>query len=134
VWEKFRDLLGNLLTPIQLLNFNDEWRCHYSTGGMLSVFSLYRYLSGSIIPSISSNSDFLRDLRYSWKSFAPSKIIVFSWQLFRQRLPTMENLTKCGIFDNGPSTKCVWCVQRFRKLRVTFSVGANLPRQYGIRF
>jgi hypothetical protein len=40
VWEEERgDKLTNLLTPIQLSNSIDEWKCHYSTGGIFSVSS-----------------------------------------------------------------------------------------------
>jgi hypothetical protein len=79
VWEEERrDMLVNLLTPIQLANSNDEWKCHYSPECMFSVSSLYRYLSGIIIPPISLEPDLVSDLGLVWESLAPSKVIVFS--------------------------------------------------------
>ncbi|MCH90264.1 ribonuclease H protein, partial [Trifolium medium] len=110
VWEEeLRDMLVNLLTPIQLSNANDEWRWHYSTGGMFSFSVLYQYLSGLILPPIYLNPDFVRDLSYLWKRLAPSKVIVFSWQLLLRQLPTTKNLAKRGIVDNGSDSNFVLC-------------------------
>ncbi|GAU29855.1 hypothetical protein TSUD_379450 [Trifolium subterraneum] len=110
VWEEeLADMLDTILTPIQLSHSNDEWRCHHATGGRFSVSSLYCFLSGSILPPISLNPDFVRDLGFLWKSWAPSKVVVFSWQLLRRRLPTRENLGKRGICDNGTDSNCVLC-------------------------
>jgi hypothetical protein len=72
VWEEERrDMLTNILTPIQLSTSNDEWKCHHVTGGMFSVRSMYCFLAGSIIPPISLDPDFVKDLGFLWKSFAP---------------------------------------------------------------
>jgi hypothetical protein len=110
VWEEERrDMLVNILTPIQLSNSIDAWKCHYSTGGTFSVSSLYCYLSGIIIPPISLEPDIIRDLGFVWKSLAPSKVIVFSWQLLRRRLPTMVNLAKCGVVGEGSNPLYVLC-------------------------
>jgi hypothetical protein len=110
VWEEERrNMLLNLLTPIHLSNNSDEWKCQFSTGGMFSVSSLYRYLSGIIIPPISLDPGLVRELSYLWKSLAPSKVIVFSWQLLLGRLPTKENLAKRGVVGNGSDSFCVLC-------------------------
>ncbi|GAU27882.1 hypothetical protein TSUD_159760 [Trifolium subterraneum] len=38
VWEEeLRDLLENVLTPIELSNVEDVWKCHHSIGGLFSV-------------------------------------------------------------------------------------------------
>ncbi|PNX96622.1 hypothetical protein L195_g019832, partial [Trifolium pratense] len=110
VWEEeLRDLLVDVLTPIQLSNSLDEWRCHYSNGGIFTVSSLYRHLSDSIIPPFSFDQELVRDLGYLWKSLAPSKVIVFSWQLLLRRLPTRVNLAKRGIVGNDVDSFCVLC-------------------------
>jgi hypothetical protein len=110
VWEEERrDMLVNILTPIQLTNSNDEWKCTYSTGGMFSVCSLYRYLSGIIIPPISLEPDIVSDLGWVWKSWAPSKVIVFSWQLLFRRLPTKVNLAIRGVVGDETESFCSLC-------------------------
>jgi hypothetical protein len=102
-------MLVNILTPIQLSSSLDEWKCQYSTGGMFSVRSLYCYLAGIIIPPIFLEPDLVKDLRFLWKSIAPSKVIVFSWQLLRRRLPTMANLAIRGVVWDGSNSHCVLC-------------------------
>jgi hypothetical protein len=44
-----------------------------------------------------------------WESPAPSKIVVFSWQLFHNRLPTKDNLFRHGVLDHKVGGNCVWC-------------------------
>jgi hypothetical protein len=108
-------MLLNLLFPIQLDTSNDEWKCHHISEGMFSVRSIYRYLAGSIIPPISLEPDLVRDLGFLWKSFAPSKITVFSWQLLLQRLPTKVNLAKRGVVDGEVDLLCALCPMELEK-------------------
>jgi hypothetical protein len=76
---------------------------------MFSVCSLYRYLSGIIIPPISLEPDIVSDLGWVWKSWAPSKVIVFSWQLLFRRLPTKVNLAIRGVVGDGTESFCSLC-------------------------
>ncbi|CAJ2632776.1 unnamed protein product [Trifolium pratense] len=110
VWEEeLHQSLMELLTPIQLANVEDEWRCHYTNGGTFSVSLLYKYLSGKIITPISLDPELVRDLGFLWESLAPSKVIVFSWQLLRRRLPIRVNLAKRGIVEYDSTSFCVLC-------------------------
>jgi hypothetical protein len=110
VWEEERrDMLVNVLTPIQLSSSKDEWKSHHVFGGIFSVRSIYCYLTGIIIPPISLEPDLVRNLSCLWKSFAPSKIIVFSWQLLLHRLPTLVNLARRGVGGGGVDAHCVLC-------------------------
>ncbi|MCH84746.1 hypothetical protein A2U01_0005581 [Trifolium medium] len=43
-----------------------------------------------------------------WKSAAPSKVIVFSWQLMHDRIPTKQNLALRGA-HTGNDTLCSFC-------------------------
>jgi hypothetical protein len=45
-----------------------------------------------------------------WESPAPSKIVVFSWQLFHNRLPTKDNIYRRGVLELEVGVNCVWCV------------------------
>ncbi|PNY12727.1 ribonuclease H [Trifolium pratense] len=110
VWEEeLQNALLEVLTPIQLSNVEDEWRCHYVNGGMFSVSLLYKYLSGRIIPPIARDPKLVRDLGFLWESLAPSKVIVFSWQLLLCRLPIRVNLAKREIVDHDSNSFCVLC-------------------------
>jgi hypothetical protein len=44
-----------------------------------------------------------------WCSPAPSKLIVFSWQLLHDRVPTKDNLILRVILPHGNDGLCVWC-------------------------
>jgi hypothetical protein len=51
---------------------------------------------------------FLRIEMLVWGSWAPTKVIVFSWQAFLGRLPTRENLLRRGVACDG-AAGCVLC-------------------------
>ncbi|GAU38174.1 hypothetical protein TSUD_264000 [Trifolium subterraneum] len=107
--EELCDMLLNILLPIQLSHTKDEWRCQHSNGGLFSVRALYCYLAGIIVPPIVLDLELVTDLGFVWKSFAPSKVIVFSWQLLLRRLPTKKNLFKRGILSDDSKKICVLC-------------------------
>jgi hypothetical protein len=41
--------------------------------------------------------------------YAPSKVIVFSWQMILYRLPTRRNLCRRGILEVESEPMCPWC-------------------------
>jgi hypothetical protein len=64
-------------------------------------------LLGSMLSTDSTFSQQeLRVLNNIWKSPAPSKVIAFSWQLLRNRLPTRVNLEHSGIQGLGDCFHC----------------------------
>ncbi|GAU31138.1 hypothetical protein TSUD_212450 [Trifolium subterraneum] len=44
-----------------------------------------------------------------WDSWATSKVIVFSWQLLQDRVPTKQNLQRRGVMVGAINTLCVFC-------------------------
>lgn len=46
-----------------------------------------------------------------WKSPAPSKVVVFSWQSLLDRIPTKDNLPKRRILPTESRVRCVFCDQ-----------------------
>jgi hypothetical protein len=44
-----------------------------------------------------------------WKSWAPSKVIVFSWQLLLDRIPTQSNLVRRGVPLPVGRVGCAFC-------------------------
>jgi len=41
-----------------------------------------------------------------WNNDVPLKVVLFAWRLFRDRLPTKDNLLRCGVIPND-SRLCV---------------------------
>lgn len=46
-----------------------------------------------------------------WESPTPSKVVVFSWQLLIDRIPTKVNLARRRILSTEVSDMCVFCDQ-----------------------
>jgi hypothetical protein len=44
-----------------------------------------------------------------WESPVQSKVIVFSWQLLHNSVPTKDNLLSRGILNGDVNGTCVWC-------------------------
>jgi len=45
----------------------------------------------------------------NWKSPAPSKVVVFTWKLLHDRIPTKRNLAIRNSLPSDSSLECVWC-------------------------
>jgi hypothetical protein len=109
-WEE--DLVNQLLVLLQHVKLSvdqDLWRWNPDTDGCFSVKSTYsllcKELNGDAELMVTSNTVF----EQLWKSPAPSKIIVFSWQVLHNRIPTRDNLMRRGIIQGDNSTDCVLC-------------------------
>ena len=55
-----------------------------------------------------------------WKSPAPSKVIVFSWKLLLNRVPTSDNLSIRNVLPVEAPTSCVWCDREVETARHLF--------------
>ncbi|GAU20222.1 hypothetical protein TSUD_352860 [Trifolium subterraneum] len=44
-----------------------------------------------------------------WKIWALSKVVVFSWQLLQDSLPTRHNLWQRGVITDVDASRCVFC-------------------------
>jgi hypothetical protein len=66
--------------------------------------SAYLLLTFGVVPNV---LDFL--LARVWKSWAPSKVIVFSWQLLQNRVPTRQNLFKRRVIRDPDHALCAFC-------------------------
>ncbi|GAU14645.1 hypothetical protein TSUD_97090 [Trifolium subterraneum] len=74
-------------------------------GGGVGSESLDRHLCGSD----HKGTGFVVLCKWSMGRWAPSKVIVFSWQALLGRLPTRANLAYRGILPNGVGSWCPWC-------------------------
>jgi len=98
VWEQ--DLVVELLVILHgrsLLEGAVSWSYKLSSHGVYWVRFTYDSLKFSHL------------LTQAWKSWAPSKSKVFSWQLLLGRIPTKANLLMCGVIIDPASYACVLC-------------------------
>ena len=78
----------------------DIWLWSLEPSHAFSVQSVYKNLTSQ--PPI----DLPVDASSLWHKDVPLKVVLFAWRLFRDRLPTKDNLHRCGVIDHT-STLCV---------------------------
>ncbi|GKV07275.1 hypothetical protein SLEP1_g19071 [Rubroshorea leprosula] len=81
----------------------DVWKWVHSSEGCYSVKAAYEFLT--------PNSCFVEEkwAKVIWNRYVPSKVSVFGWRLFLNRLATKENLCKRGIVLSGGDKGCGLC-------------------------
>ncbi|GAU23386.1 hypothetical protein TSUD_334340 [Trifolium subterraneum] len=107
-----QDLLSDLIESLRQVNLSsteDQWCWRHEIGGSFSVKSAYLVLEDKArlqrpLPGI----DFL-NLARVWDSWATSKVIVFSWQLLQDRIPTRQNLRRRQVLVGATDSSCVVC-------------------------
>jgi hypothetical protein len=108
-WEsESANLLLGLLVDVRLSDTHDVWVWNLNSKEGFSVKSAHDLLvemSDSPNLSVWESKIFLT----IWESPAPSKVIVFSWQLLYDRLSTKDNLFSRGVLHQALDTNCVWC-------------------------
>jgi hypothetical protein len=75
-------------------------------GGRFTVKSCYSKLERILVleeGSVSVN----RVLGVIWKSLAPLKVVVFSWRVFLDCIPTRDNLRRRNIFSGWITCTCL---------------------------
>ncbi|KAK2412461.1 hypothetical protein QL285_047651 [Trifolium repens] len=142
VWEE--DLFSKLLEKLALTSISrkeDSWT--FIGGGIFTVNLIYHYLYDRFSPLSSLVLVPAGSLAKVWRSSAPSKVIVFSWQALIGRLPTRSNLCRrgvvlvrgsscvfCGLFDeveNHLFASCPWAWIVWLKVFKWFGVVPVLP-------
>jgi hypothetical protein len=102
------DHLEALLINVTLSHDLDVWKWSINPEEGFTVKSAYdllvEYGEG---PTLSLYE--LKLFAKIWESPAPSKIVVFSWQLFHNRLPTKDNLSSRGVLEIEAGIHCCWC-------------------------
>jgi hypothetical protein len=83
------------------------WGLNVTDG--FSVKSLYLYLEHLVLPQHMLSLLQAFSFRTIWKSAVPSKVGAFAWQLFLDRIPTKQNLSRRVILRHDEAT-CVSCV------------------------
>ncbi|MCI07352.1 putative ribonuclease H protein, partial [Trifolium medium] len=107
-WEEELDRnLWNLIDVVVITKEPDSWS--YANGGMYTVSANYLYLYKKFRPSSTLGLESIAVVAQVWGSWAPSKVIVFSWQALLGRLPTRANLAYRRILPSGVCAWCPWC-------------------------
>lgn len=88
----------------------DEWRWIIGNSKSYSVTSACDFLVSQVMPV--ELSPRLSDLLHNfWRSNVPNKVLAFSWQLLRDRLPTRFNLFKRNDIAEVNLGTCALCGQ-----------------------
>jgi len=101
-WEE--EKVGELCLLLQFVNLQvnkeDTWIWNLEKLNTFSVRSAYNFQTSQ------HSVDTPVDVKKLWLKDVPLKVVVFAWRLFRNRLPTKDNLVRRGVLYNG-SCLCV---------------------------
>ena len=101
--------LHEILNHSTISGADDSWFWKHDPTGQYSVKSVFLALSRSITDDVIFSVEEERLLPKVWKTLAPSKVAVFSWQLLQDRLPTRRNLLQRGVIGDASASMCVLC-------------------------
>ncbi|GAU10160.1 hypothetical protein TSUD_418630, partial [Trifolium subterraneum] len=91
------------------LRTTDSWCWKHDPSGCYSVQSAFLALSRSTTNEVIFSVEEHRLLPKAWKTWSPSKVAVFSWQLLQHRLPTRQYLWHRGVIGDASASMCVLC-------------------------
>jgi len=101
-WEE--ELIGELILLLHnvtlQVNKDDKWLWTLETSKTFSVHSVYKFLTAQL-PTAT-----LVPVSSLWHKDVPLKVVLFAWRLFRDRLPTKDNLFRRGVLDQN-SLECL---------------------------
>ena len=93
-------LLANVTLQV---NREDKWLWTLENSHSFTVRNLYNFLT--IQPQVAS----LVDFSSIWHKDVPLKVVIFAWRLFRDRLPTKDNLLRRGVIPHDSRTYVAGC-------------------------
>jgi len=93
-----------LLASVTLqVNREDKWLSTLKNSNTFTVRSLYDFLT------IQLQVELPVDVSSIWHRDVPLKVVVFAWRLFRDRLPTKDNLLRRGVINHDSRTCVAGC-------------------------
>jgi len=101
-WEE--ELVGELILLLHnvtlQVNKDDRWLWTLETSKVFSVRGVYNFLTTQLplVTSVPVSS--------LWHKDVPLKVGLLTWRLFRDRLPTKDNLFRRGVLDQN-SLDCI---------------------------
>jgi len=91
------DLVGDLRLLLQNVTLQayrvDRWIWRLKSPSIYTVCSAYNYLNAQV------PIDHVVHVSSLWHKDLPLKMVLFAWRLFRDRLPTMDNLSRRHVID-----------------------------------
>lgn len=87
----------------------DHWKWRLEEDGAFSVKSMYSKLETMMVTVANSQGVERRVFLQIWMSKVPSKVVVFSWKLLHDRIPTKTNLAIRNALPADSSQVCVLC-------------------------
>jgi hypothetical protein len=110
VWElNLLESLHEIMNLSTISVVDDSWSWKPDPTGQYSVKSTFLALSRSTSNEVVFSVEEERLLPKVWKTWAPSKVAAFSWQLLQDRFPTRQNLWHRGIIGDINASMCVLC-------------------------
>ncbi|GLT45512.1 hypothetical protein SLA2020_193400 [Shorea laevis] len=107
--------LRELISGVKLLRDDvDSWRWVHSSDGAYSAKQAYDFLSPKFC---------ILDEKWSkviWSKYVPSKLSIFGWRFFLNRLATKDNLCRRGVAFSGRSVCCGFCHEGVEQLQHIF--------------
>lgn len=95
------------LFDVQLVeDTHDRWKWTLHKFNLFTVSSCYTFVM-SLMNHTHLGSDILEVLSDVWKIPVPSKVVVFCWRFFVNRLPTKENLIRRNVAIKIAGAVCV---------------------------
>ncbi|XP_039685099.1 uncharacterized protein [Medicago truncatula] len=101
--ESVRECCALLLNIVLQDNVCDTWRWLLDPVNGYSVRESYRYLT---LSGVNTDRNMVDDV---WHKHIPSKVSLMVWRLFRNRLPTRDNLIRRGTLHLDASTCVTGC-------------------------
>ncbi|GKV25759.1 hypothetical protein SLEP1_g35153 [Rubroshorea leprosula] len=109
--EQFRELINRVRLHKGEV---DYWRWIHSGDGVYSAKKAYDFLSSKCCVLDEKWS------RVLWGNYVPSKLSVFGWRLFLNRLATKDNLCRRGVALPGGNVCCGLCHEGVEQLQHIF--------------
>jgi hypothetical protein len=108
VWEE--NLVEELMADLEGMSLRSEedgWRWNLEESGRFTVKSAYVKSERLILVEDLWSEEENRVFSSLWKSPTPFKVIVFSWKLLLNRVPTRDNLSLRNVLPVEATNSCV---------------------------
>lgn len=129
VWEEelVNDLIANLQVSNMSLDEEDLWQWRCDPSQSFSVASAYKLISTS--NRVEWDNSLLDGVFKNFgQSIVPPQVLVFSWRLLLDRLPTCVQLRRRGVLVDKNHQLCVFCNAKVEDLQHLFLRCAAVSR------